>query len=35
MELPALGTITSYSLADNVGRIRLDDGTELGLPDRG
>jgi uncharacterized protein YwqG len=29
MDLPALGTITSYSLGDNVGRIRLDDGTEL------
>lgn len=29
LALPALGTITSYSLADNVGRIRLDNGTEL------
>src|SRR5262245_23728897 len=29
MSYPQLGTISSYSLADSVGRLVLDDGTEL------
>lgn len=29
MELPKLGEITQFDLVDRVGRIRLDDGTEL------